>query len=146
MAQVVNQVTIDGPIETVFDEVTTTSSWPDWHPATVAVGGVTDRPIASGDKIQEVARIGGQEYEGDWTVVEFERPSHLKMQVLESGTAITYSFVAEGPRSTRFTRTLDFDTAQFANSAAEPAALERLMYSQSETALGKLKGLVEGRM
>jgi hypothetical protein len=145
MAQVVNQVTIDGPIETVFDEVTTTASWPDWHPATVAVGGVTDRPIALGDTIHEVARIGGKEYEGDWTVVEHERPLRLKMSVLGSGTSITYTFEAESPSATRFTRTLDFEPAHFASSAADPAALERLMFTQSEAALGKLKGLVEAR-
>jgi Polyketide cyclase / dehydrase and lipid transport len=146
MARVVNQVTIHGPVATVFDEVTTTSSWPAWHPATIAVSGVTDRPIALGDTIHEKARIGGQEYEGDWTVVEYDRPSGLTMRVLGTATTITYAFVAEGPAATRFTRTLEFDAGQFAGSAADPAALERLMFAQSEAALTKLKALVEQRL
>lgn len=145
MSRVVNAVTIDGPIDGVFDEVTTTRSWPDWHPATVAVGGVTDRPIALGDRIHERARIGAQEYEGDWTVVEHERPTRVVMCVLGSATRISYAFVAEGDATTRFTRTLEFDAAEFAGSVAEPAALEHLMFTQSEAALAKLKNLVEQR-
>lgn len=145
MARVVNAVTIDGPIDAVFDEVTTTRSWPDWHPATVAVGGVTDRPIALGDTIHERARIGGKEYEGDWTVVEHERPTRVVMSVLGTATRISYAFAADGTDSTRFTRTLEFDAADFAGSAAEPAALEHLMFTQSEAALAKLKRLVEQR-
>ena len=63
MAQVTNTIVIDGPIDRVFDEVTTTRTWPQWHPATVEVGGVIDRPIQLGDKIYEKARIGGLIFE-----------------------------------------------------------------------------------
>ncbi len=143
MAQVTNTIVIDGPINRVFDEVTTTGTWPQWHPATVEVGGVTDRPIQLDDKIYEKARIGGQEYAGDWTVVEHQRPDRLVMEVLGTGTRISYAFAAETATTTRFTRTLEFDATAFAGSAADPAALERLMFLQSEEALGKLKLLVE---
>ena len=143
MAQVTNTVVIDGPIDKVFDEVTTTRSWPQWHPATVEVGGVTDRPIQLGDKIYEKARIGGQEYAGDWTVVEHHRPERLVIEVLGTATRISYAFAKEADSATRFTRTLEFDPAVFAGSAADPSALERLMFLQSEQALGKLKVLVE---
>src|SRR5262245_8578270 len=60
MPRVVNSVRIDGAVEQVFDLVTTTKYWPQWHPATVGVGGVTERPIALGDVIHERARIGGR--------------------------------------------------------------------------------------
>jgi hypothetical protein len=144
MAHVRNEVVIVGPIDRVFDEVTTTRTWPAWHPATVAVGGVTDRPIQLGDQIHERARIGGKEYEGDWTVVDHQRPSRVVMEVPGSNTRITYAFSSEGDSTrTRFTRTLEFDPTLFAGSAADPTALERLMFAQSQDALGKLKGLVE---
>jgi hypothetical protein len=146
MVQVQNEVVIDGPIDQVFDQVTTTASWPEWHPATIAVGGVTDRPIQLGDQIHERARIGGQEYEGDWTVVEHQRPIRLRMVVPGSGTGITYVFAVEAPSATRFTRTLEFDPTAFAGSAADPTVLERLMFTQSQEALGKLKRLVEGKV
>ena len=56
VTRVVNQVRIHGPIEQVFDNVITTRLWPRWHPATISVGGVTERPIALGDIIRERAR------------------------------------------------------------------------------------------
>ena len=39
MAAVVNTIKIGGPAEAVFDLVTTARFWPEWHPATRAVGG-----------------------------------------------------------------------------------------------------------
>ena len=41
MAAVVNTIKIGGPAEAVFDLVTTARFWPEWHPATRAVGGLT---------------------------------------------------------------------------------------------------------
>ena len=146
MAYVQNEVVIDGPIDQVFDEVTTTRTWPEWHPATLAVGGVTDRPIQLGDQIHERARIGGQEYEGDWMVVDHLRPGRVVMEVPGSGTRISYAFFAEGPSTTRFSRTLELDPTLFARSAADPAALEQLMFAQSQEALRALKSLVERKL
>ncbi len=36
MARVINRVRIDGPAEQVFDLVTTTKYWPEWHPRRLA--------------------------------------------------------------------------------------------------------------
>ncbi len=142
MSKVVNQVGIVGPIDRVFNIVTTTRYWPQWHPATLAVGGVTDRPIALGDVIHERAQIGGREYEGDWTVDEHVRPSRVVLQVEGGRIQITYAFAAEG-ETTNFRRELEFQPADFIGSAADPSALEGLMYRQSEEGLQKLKLLVE---
>src|SRR4051812_22779108 len=49
MALIVTTVPILGPAEAVFDLVTTARFWPDWQPATLAVGGVTERPFGPGD-------------------------------------------------------------------------------------------------
>lgn len=83
MTRVANRIAINGPIERVFDVVTTTRHWPQWHPATISVGGVTERPIALGDPIRERARIGARVYEGEWTVAEHEYP----LRVVLSGRA-----------------------------------------------------------
>ena len=146
MAHVQNEILIVGPIQNVFDAVTTTATWPQWHPATVAVGGVTDRPIRLGDRIHERARIGGQEYEGDWTVVEHDAPTRVVLHILGTDTRISYAFSTAGPTTTRFVRCLEFDPVAFAGSAADPTALERLMDAQSQAALEKLKALVEGSL
>ncbi|MBI1880913.1 MAG: SRPBCC family protein [Chloroflexi bacterium] len=142
MAQVVNTTQINGPLEAVFDLVTTTRFWPQWHPTTTGVGGVTERPVALDDKIRERANIGGRIYEGNWTVVEHARPRRVAL-LMESGRIkITYSFQAEG-QVTEFKRQLEFHPEDFSVSASDPVALEKLMYAQSEQALQKLKQLVE---
>ena len=143
MAQVVNTVRIDGPIEQVFDLVTTTQYWPEWHPATVGVGGVTERPIALGDIVHEQARIGGRLYEGDWTVAEHVRPTRVLLRAGSGRIQISYAFRAVGD-ATEFERTLEYQPEDFAQAGADPAAVQALMHSQSEQGLQKLKRLVEG--
>ena len=142
MARVINSVWIDGPVEQVFDLVTTTQYWPQWHPATVGVGGVTERPIALGDVIHERARIGGRMYEGDWTVAEHVRPARVMLQAGSGRLHISYTFRAAGA-ATEFERTLEYRPEDFAQAGADPAAVEALMYGQSEQGLQKLKRLVE---
>lgn len=139
MALVVNTIEINGPLESVFDLVTTTRFWPQWHPATTGVGGVTERPMLLGDKIRERAVIGGRTYEGNWTVIEHSRPARVAL-LMESGRIrISYSFEAV-EAVTKFKRTLEFYPEDF---GADPASIEKLMYVQSEQALQKLKALVE---
>jgi hypothetical protein len=142
MARVVNTVRIDGPIERVFDIVTTTKHWPQWHPATVGVGGVTERPLALGDIIREQARIGGHLYEGDWTVAGHTRPTRLLLSAGGGRIQISYIFRPAGD-ATEFERELTFNPEDFGRGAAEPAAVEALMYRQSEEGLQKLKQLVQ---
>jgi hypothetical protein len=142
MAHVINTIQINGPLEPIFDLVTTTRFWPQWHPATTGVGGVTERPVALGDKIRERAHIGGQTYEGNWTVVEHIRPTRVAL-LMESGRIkITYSFQVRD-QTTEFQRQLEFNPEDFSASLADPNALEKLMQAQSDQALQKLKHVVE---
>lgn len=142
MIQVINTILIDGPLEAVFDLATTTRFWPQWHPATAGVGGVTERPMRLGDKVRERAVIGGKTYEGNWTVVEHSRSARAAL-LMESGRIkISYSFQASG-LTTEFKRELEFYPEDFSASVSEPGLLEKLMHQQSEQALQKLKGLVE---
>jgi hypothetical protein len=142
MDRVINTIQIKGLLEAVFDLVTTTRFWPQWHPATTGVGGVTERPLALGDKIRERAVIGGHTYEGNWTVVEHVRPERVTL-LMESGRIkITYTFQAV-ERAVQFQRELEFYAEDFKTSAPDPGALTKLMSQQSEQALQKLKTLVE---
>lgn len=143
VARVVNLVRIHGPIERVFDVVTTTRFWPRWHPATISVGGVTERPIALGDVVRERAWIRERVYEGDWTVVEHARPRWVVLSGRGGRIRIVYAFVPAGP-ATIFVRELEYHPEDFYGCAAEPAALENLMREQSEAASRNLKRLVEG--
>jgi hypothetical protein len=72
--RIVNEVTINGPLDDVFDLVTTARYWTEWHPATVGVSGVVDRPIASGAVIRERAQIASTSMKatGSWPSI-FDR-------------------------------------------------------------------------
>lgn len=145
---VINTIQINGPLEAIFDLVTTPRFWPQWHPATIGVAGVTERPILLHDVVRERARIGPQVYEGDWTVVEHIRPKKVVLRGPEGRIQITYSFTAhqdgvEYPGGHTFKRELAFTPEDFKASVPDPAMLEKLMSSQSEQALQKLKALVE---
>ena len=142
MSSVVTTVWIDGPIEPIFDLVTTTRFWPQWHPATIEVGGVTERPVLSGDVVRERAQIGAKVYEGNWTVVEHQRPSRVVLRGESGRVQITYLFQAHGT-ATEFRRVLEYRAEDFGAGVDDPEALQKLMHQQSEEALHKLKQLVE---
>src|SRR2546422_11037857 len=89
---VVVSVTIAGPIDAVFELVTTARFWPQWHPATQAVAGVTERPYGLGDRIHERGRIGDLNFQITWNVADYVRGSRVVLQAEQSTTRISYSF------------------------------------------------------
>lgn len=80
MASVVNSVTINGAAAPVFDLVTTARFWPQWHPASQAVGGVTQRPFQLGDRIHERGQIASMDFQVTWKVVEHVRPNRIVLE------------------------------------------------------------------
>jgi uncharacterized protein YndB with AHSA1/START domain len=142
MSIVITSVTIDGSPEAVFDLVTTARFWPQWHPATRAVGGVTERPFQVGDRIHEAGRIGNLDFQTSWKVVEHVRPSRIVLQSEKSTTRIAYTF-SMGGGGTVFTRELTYKLENFAAVAATSGAAEALMQSQSDQAVKQLKEMVE---
>ncbi len=152
MTQVCTEIRINGPLEAVFDLTTTTRYWPRWHPATTAVAGVTDRPLALGDQVREYAVIGGRAQEGTWTVAEHQRPESVLLQIDGGRIQIGYTFENEGSDddgsegdgpTTRLRRVLTHRPEDFAGGATNTTALESYMSTQSEEALQRLKWLVE---
>jgi uncharacterized protein YndB with AHSA1/START domain len=139
---IVNTMTIAGPPEAVFDLVTTARHWPQWHPATQAVGGVTERPYGLGDQIHERGRIGDRDFAVTWTVVEHARPSRVVLRTERPPAQITYTFQARDD-ATVFTRALQYTVDNPAAVSSPPNALDRLMREQSEQAVNQLQGLVE---
>jgi hypothetical protein len=142
VTEVANSIAIDGPLEAVFDLVTTTRSWPEWHPATEAVSGQTERPLALGDQVTERAVIGGRVHDGTWTVTEHSRPTHVVLEIDGGRIQITYRFAADAC-ATILRRELRYLPRDFAGGADDPGGLEQRMRAQSQLALERLKPLVE---
>jgi hypothetical protein len=144
MAQttVSNQIQIRGQPAAIFDLTTTARFWPQWHPATLAVGGVSERPFQLGDELHEQARIGGRIYTGIWRVAAHDRPRTVLLQMGGDRLQIRYEFNAQDD-GVLLTRHLTFDPANFATGLSDPTQVVTDMESQSTLALSKLKALVE---
>jgi len=142
MASVINTVTIAGEVEPVFDLVTTARFWPQWHPATEAVGGVTERPYRFADSIWERGKIASLQFHITWKVAEYARPERVILECQTPPARIGYSFCGRDGL-TEFQREVAYEPVVFAGVFADFAELDRFMYSQSQEALNRLKKLVE---
>jgi uncharacterized protein YndB with AHSA1/START domain len=139
---VVNTITIAGAPEAVFDLVTTARFWPQWHPATRAVGGVVERPYRLGDQVYERGQIGNRDFQVIWKVVEWAPPSRVVLRAEKPLAQITYAFQARDG-ATIFTRELKYKLENPAAAASATEEVDRLMRVQSEQAVTQLKELVE---
>ena len=136
MSSFSHQALIDRPIEAVFDVTTTAKHWPAWHPATVGVGGQTERPAQLGDQIIERVNIAGRIGEGTWTVVERVRPYTLTLHSHTGlGEASIYYTLREEDGGTVFQRDLSYEMG--------PPELEAVMEQQSAQGVRNLKTLLE---
>ena len=142
MAAVVNNIKIGGPAEAVFDLVTTARFWAEWHPATRAVGGVTQRPYRLGDTVQEKGQLGPSEFLVTWKVIEHASPTRIVLECQTPPAKIAYTFrPCDG--GVEYSRSLEYDETSLHAVAPNPRAIEEFMHRQSEEALGRLKALVE---
>src|SRR5262249_16856879 len=96
MTSVINVTRIAGAVEAVFDLISSARSWPEWHPASQAVFGVTERPYQLGNPMHERVHMAGAELLLIWRVVEHVRPSRVVLQALARPTRITYTLQTQG--------------------------------------------------
>ncbi len=143
MASVVNVTNIAGVREPLFDLITSARFWPQWHPASRAVFGVTERPYQLGDLIHERVHIAGVELIVTWRVAEHVRPSRVVLQAVARPTGIIYGLEPRGT-ATEFRRELEYDEAEARQVAPGVTDWGRLLHAQSEEGLRRLKALVEG--
>lgn len=143
MTRVTETVQIKGSLQRVFDLVTTTKYWTQWHPATLGVSGQVEQPLRLGDKVKERANIGGAEVEGTWTVTAYE-PSRrlvLSMPATRLGNlSIEYLF-DQKDGVVEFTRGLEYDLS--ALPTAQQTRIAEQMKSDSAIAVARIKQMVE---
>jgi Polyketide cyclase / dehydrase and lipid transport len=142
VAAVTSTISIRGFAEPVFDLITSARFWPEWHPATRAVFGVTQRPYGRSDVIHEFVQFGGTDLVVSWRVAEHVRPSRVVLEALTARARIAYSFDPSGD-AIEFRRDLEYDEPLVRQIAPAIVDLHGLMQEQSEEALRRLKELVE---
>lgn len=142
MASVVNSSTITGPAAAVFDLVTTARFWPQWHPASRAVGGVIERPYQLGDLVYERGEVAGIPFRIAWKVDEHIRPLRTVLRAETPSVRIIYT-LQDQAGTIHFRREVEYDEAAFRAVMPDPGALRGLLHAQSEEAVHRLKELVE---
>ncbi|MEU7145037.1 SRPBCC domain-containing protein [Nocardia sp. NPDC046473] len=90
------EVLLHGPIEAVFDLITQARFWPQWHPYTRSVGGVTERPFRLGDAVYEHGVTDGVDFHLYWEVREYERPRRVMLYDRGHDATLRYTFEERG--------------------------------------------------
>ena len=138
------EIDIARPVAEVFAYVTTPALWHTWHPATVSVRDVPDRPLVLGETMRELIAVAGRRSEALWTVCACDAPSRWEISTdTPRGAAhIVYRLIAiEG--GCRFQRTLDFRSKQQPWRALDSTFTRWVLVRQSARALANLKAVLE---
>jgi polyketide cyclase/dehydrase/lipid transport protein len=137
-----NSILIHKPIAAVFEYATTPGNWPKYHPNSLGVSGVTDRPVLVGDVTREHALLMGREGEGAWRVVGRDAPHMVKWTISNPGfkASLLYAFERK-PGGTQFTRILAYNTPDLPDAVR--ARFEQFMADESEKAVQNLKRVLE---
>ena len=128
----------------VFDYVTTPALWHTWHPATVAVRNVPDRPLHLGETAVEIIAMGGRRDEALWTVRACEPPRlwQITTDTNKGEATITYRIEprAEG---CRFQRTLEFRSKGWPWRLFDSTLTRLFLERQSRRALRNLERVLK---
>ena len=74
MTRICNSIQIRQPIEQVFDFITTPANWPQWHPASMSVGGNAEHSLLPGEEVTENISVAGHRGQVTWLVRERSKP------------------------------------------------------------------------
>jgi uncharacterized protein YndB with AHSA1/START domain len=139
-------VTIERPVDEVYDYVTTPGNWPKWHPASLKVSGATDHSLEVGEQVTEEFTAAGHRGLVVWTVVDRNAPRYWavegKVQRAESGGRITYT-LSPNPEGTTFEREFVYRLPTVMFYVANKLKLERLITEESDEALRRLEQVLE---
>lgn len=79
MTRIYTTALINKPVEEVFDFVTSPASWPQWHPSSLGVRGVTGRSMQIGEQCTEDFLVAGRKGSAVWTTREYYKPTRWVM-------------------------------------------------------------------
>lgn len=146
MERIVTVIDIARPSAAVFEFVTTAAQWKRWHPATVAVSGVPNRPLGLGETIDEQIHAGPRRFSARWTVIECKPPRRWAIETdsSEGAARVTYKLSEQGGVC-YFERTLEYESRRLPWKWFDGSLTRRLLARQSDQALRNLKRVIEAR-
>jgi hypothetical protein len=142
--RVETEIDIDRPLHAVFAYVTTPALWHTWHPATLEVRGVPNRPLIKGETALELIAFAGRRTQALWTVLACTAPRRWEIVAdTDDGSArITYR-IDRTDTGVRFHRTLEFRSKRWPWRALDSTLTRWLLERQSARALRNLKEVLE---
>ncbi len=140
------QIEIGCPAREAFDYATTPALWHTWHPATVEVRDVPDRPLTTGETMLETIAVAGRRDEALWTVLACEAPRRWEIATdTASGAADIVYRVGETAAGCSFHRSLRFRSKRWPWRWLDSTLTRWILERQSARALRNLKRVLEGR-
>ena len=137
-------IDIARPVADIFNYVTTPALWHTWHPATVSVRDVPDRPLIVGETMLELITVAGRRSEALWTVCACDSPSRWEIVTdTPDGAAHIVYRLTSTESGCRFHRTLDFRSKRWPWRALDSTLTRRILVRQSARALANLKAVLE---
>ena len=139
------EIEIDCPARQVFDYVTTPALWHTWHPATVEVRDVPQRPLTTGETMLELIAVAGRRDQALWAVEACESPQHWVIATdTGKGSAHIDYRVIPTTAGCRFLRSLKFRSKRWPWRALDSTLMRWILERQSAQALSNLKQVLEG--
>jgi hypothetical protein len=152
MTHIVTSATIQRPIETVYDYVTTPGHWPEWHPSSLGVAGATDHSLQVGEQVTERFLVAGRRGEVVWTCGERAAPTRWVIEgAITSGGGggggggtVSYGLVSRGA-ATEFTRVFSYPVRNPLYALLDAMVVRRRIAAESQEAVRRLKARLEGQ-
>jgi uncharacterized protein YndB with AHSA1/START domain len=145
MTCICNSIQLRQTIEQVFDFITTPANWPQWHPASVSIGGNADHSLLPGEEVTENISVAGHHGEVTWLVRERSAPHRWVIDGTgkDGGRAtITYTLTPH-PDGTNFERELVYAMPNALLAVLDWLIIRSRMKADSAEALRRLKRLLE---
>jgi uncharacterized protein YndB with AHSA1/START domain len=138
-------ITINRPVEDVFNYVTTPGHWPDWHPSSLGVTGATDHSLDVGEEVTEAFRVAGRRGSLTWRVIQRDAPRAWTINGSpgRGGTGtVAYTLTPEGA-GTHFVRVFTYDAPGLLFAIFNGLAYRSRVSAESAEALRRLKQRLE---
>jgi uncharacterized protein YndB with AHSA1/START domain len=142
--RVETEIEIGRPQQQVFDYVSTPALWHTWHPATVEVRDVPNRPLTTGETMLELIAVGGRRDEALWTVLACAAPQRWEIATdTDNGVARIVYRLTPTAAGCRFHRTLEFRSKRWPWRMLDSTLARWILDRQSSRALRNLKQVIE---
>ena len=146
MGHLTRSTTVTCPPERVFEVLSNVDRLSEFSEMTVAIRNSPGRPLQTGDRFEQVVKVLGKELESEWTVLEVQAPSLLRLEgsAPAGARATLIERLTPDGGGTHVELDVDYDMPLgILGDAIDAVYLHSKNEEQADEILGKLKALCE---